>query len=207
MRVLFSKGLEVQYCKKVVSISTTPISVTATFGDGTTAIGTHVVGADGAKSALRSLLLDSTQASLTALPTIMYNFKTSFSSSQSRYLKGIYHPIMNFAIHPDTNTIFMVSILDMPDKHDAGTWVWQIFFSVMGENDEVLRLSSGEKLVMLKERAEKWVEPWKSAMSWVPEGTEVPTDVGMYWKDPVVWDNKECRVTLAGDAAHAMPPC
>ncbi|RAL58778.1 hypothetical protein DID88_009192 [Monilinia fructigena] len=59
---------------------------------------------------------------------------------------------------------------------------------------------------ILDSNADLWADPWKSALKWVPEGTEIPADVCMLWKDPVLWDNHHGRVTLAGDAAHAMPP-
>jgi hypothetical protein len=99
---------------------------------------------------------------------------------------------MNFAIHPATDTLFMTSMLDMLDKHDPETWVWQIFLSMIGEKNysEALRRSSQERLTMFKEMKEMWIGPRKSAMQWVEEGTEDPIDRCMYWKKPVMWDSR-----------------
>jgi 2-polyprenyl-6-methoxyphenol hydroxylase-like FAD-dependent oxidoreductase len=179
--------------------------VTASFVDGTTATGTHLVGADGAKSSLRTLLLGTSQAALTPLPIVMFNFKSTYLPEQAHYLKDTFHPIMNVAIH--TNSFLLTSILDMPNRNDAATWVFQIVPTVMNEdNAKIIGMSHEQRLALLKGRAKELVEPFKSAITWVIEGTEIPADVCMHWEKPVAWDNKGCRVTLAGDAAHPMVP-
>ena len=142
--------------------------MTATFADGSTSTGAHLVGADGAKSLLRTLLLDPERAVLASLPIAMYDFKTGLSHSESLCLKSAFHLIMNFGIHSDTNTLFVISILDMPDKNDAGAWVWQIFYSMMGEdnNKKVLVMTSQDRLAMFRRKAEGWVDPLKSVIGY-----------------------------------------
>lgn len=163
------------------------------------------MGADGAKSFLRTLLLGTSQAALTSLPVLMCNFKSTYLPEQAHYLKDSFHPIMNAAIH--ANSFFLISILDIPDRNDAATWLFQIIPTMMNEdNAKIIGMSHEQRLVLLKERAKELVEPFKSAITWVREGTEIPADVCMHWKEPVAWDTKGYRVTLAGDAAHPMLP-
>ena len=60
-------------------------------------------------------------------------------------------------------------------------------------------------LAELKEIASSLAEPWRSSLLWIPEGTEVACNMVAYWIT-VAWDNHGGRVTLAGDAAHPLPP-
>jgi hypothetical protein len=71
---------------------------------------------------------------------------------------------------------------------------------------DVPGMSNLQRPAMLRNRAKGWTEPWKSILEWVKEGTEIPADMCMLWKDSLALDNRECRATLAGDATHAMPP-
>ncbi|KAB8302647.1 hypothetical protein EYC80_006012 [Monilinia laxa] len=211
MRKLFSKGLHIRYNMRLASFTASDTTVTVKFEDGTSTSGTHLVGADGAKSLLRTSLLGDT-AALTPMPYTMYNFKASFTAEQARYLKetSSFHPIMNFGTNKELKIFSMISILDVVDRKKPETWIFQLLWSVFEEDpkhrEKVATMSNEEKLRFLQSNADLWADPWKSALKWVPEGTEIPADVCMLWKDPVLWDNHQGRVTLAGDAAHAMPP-
>ena len=57
----------------------------------------------------------------------------------------------------------------------------------------------------VKELAESYAEPWRSALSHIADDAVLPVDCGQYWM-PVPWDNRAGRVTLTGDAFHPMLP-
>lgn len=58
---------------------------------------------------------------------------------------------------------------------------------------------------MLKERAKEFVDPFRTAVLAVKDNTSIAKDSLSYW-EPVPWDNRSGKVTLAGDAAHPMLP-
>jgi hypothetical protein len=63
-----------------------------------------------------------------------------------------------------------------------------------------------ERLRILKEAAQKYAEPWRSAALWLPDDKIIPADNIRYWASPVPWSSMNGRLTLAGDAAHPMQP-
>ena len=70
--------------------------------------------------------------------------------------------------------------------------------------------SQEERLALMKEIASGWSEPFKSFVLDVPEETEVKVVRLEDWvpgTEGRVWDNRDGRVTLVGDAAHAMTMC
>lgn len=178
MRNLFSRGLPIQYNKRLASFAVSDITVTVTFEDGTSASGSHLVGADGAKSLLRTELLGE-KAALTPMPYILYNFKTSYTAEQARFLKEnpTFHPIMNFGTNQELKTFAMVTILDVADKNKPETWIFQLVWSIFEKDPEsqqrAIALSNEEKLDFLQSKVDLWTDPWKSALEWVPKGTEV----------------------------------
>jgi 2-polyprenyl-6-methoxyphenol hydroxylase-like FAD-dependent oxidoreductase len=193
----------------LVSISTTSQGVTATFSDFTTATGSHLLGADGARSFTRNVLLSPSEAALTALPIMIFNFKARFTAEQAQFLRDTtgHDPVMNFGIFnsPNFNALFLLSMLDLPDVEKPDSWTFSLLFSSMSEdNEKVISMTSQQRLELLKRRASKFVDPWRSALEWLPLDTFVPADVCAYWEKPLPWDNRGYRVTLAGDAAHAV---
>lgn len=63
--------------------------------------------------------------------------------------------------------------------------------------------SNAERLRVLKSLADDFAEPRRSALKWMPEDQEIPNDSIKVWV-PTQWDNHGGRITLAGDAAHAI---
>lgn len=63
-----------------------------------------------------------------------------------------------------------------------------------------------EGLEELREIAQSMAEPWKSSILWIPQETEIPPPSNVAYWPTVEWDNKNGLITLAGDAAHPLPP-
>jgi 2-polyprenyl-6-methoxyphenol hydroxylase-like FAD-dependent oxidoreductase len=95
-------------------------------------------------------------------------------------------------------------VQDVPDEHDPATWCFQIVPSWPGKPDS--SLDDFARLAQVKEKALVFAEPFRSAIQWIPDDTKITYNSIGYWV-PVPWDNHLGQITLAGDAAHPMPPC
>lgn len=203
LRVLCAEQLDVQYGKKFQSYETIDKGgVKVSFEDGSVDQGDIVIGIDGAMSKVRQCLLGR-KADMDILPFALMNFNASYTAEQARFIKDRLHPLVDIAIHPAGHYI-RANILDMPDREDPTKWTFQILSTWPLKNVEDHDNEVG-RLRRLKEHVRKagWAEPYKSAIEWIPEDTEVLRDQLKIWKT-VPWDNQGGRVTLCGDAAHAM---
>jgi 2-polyprenyl-6-methoxyphenol hydroxylase-like FAD-dependent oxidoreductase len=202
-RQVLSEGLDIQHDKNVVEISYPASGVVVHFEDGTTASGSLVVGADGASSRIRRLLLGE-KAEPTVLPIVMNNFNVQYTAEQALFIRSGMCPFTDYGIHPK-GLFFLMAVQNVPDPSDPSTWYFQLLTSwrtsLRDLSDE--ENDSEGRLKVLKELTADLAEPRRSAIAWVPEGTHVPRDRLAYWS-PVPWDHHGGRVTLAGDAAHAM---
>lgn len=206
--------------------------VRVNFADSTSATGTLLVGVDGASSLIRRTLFSHPHsihnpATNEILPFALMNFNVRYHAHQARWIKQRLHPLVDIAIHPLGHYI-RLNILDMPDKENADTWTFQILSTWPLKNVEdydnedewevpmkerldpesglqKMLFKTGGRVRRLKEhiRAQKWAEPYASAIEWILDDAPIGRDQLKIWK-PVPWDNQQARVTLVGDAAHAM---
>ncbi|KAF2830836.1 FAD/NAD(P)-binding domain-containing protein [Ophiobolus disseminans] len=203
LRILCAEQLNVQYGKRFERYETEENGgVKVYFEDGSTDEGDTVIGIDGAMSKVRQCLLGR-KGDMDVLPFALMNFNSLYTAEQARFIKDRLHPLVDIAIHPAGHYI-RANILDMPDKDDPTKWNFQILstwpLKVVEDHDNEV-----DRLKRLKEHVKTagWAEPYKSAIEWIPEDTEILRDQLKIWKT-VPWDNKGGRVTLCGDAAHAM---
>ena len=190
----------VQYGKRLSQIEMTDSGPLAHFQDGTSEAGTIIIGADGNASYVRKWLLGDAAEPQT-LPYALMNISLTYTAEQARYLDKMMHPIVDGGIHPKSMYI-AVLVLDKPDLEKPETWIFYILaswpFTIKEDED-----NTGNRLERLRARMDDWAEPYRSAVAWIPDGTEIKADQLKIWI-PKSWDNHEEQVTIAGDAAHAM---
>lgn len=67
---------------------------------------------------------------------------------------------------------------------------------------------ASERLALMKRIAEGWAEPFRECMMEIPVGTPVQAiKLEDFVPRPGMWDNMHGRVTMIGEAAHAMTMC
>lgn len=64
--------------------------------------------------------------------------------------------------------------------------------------------TNAERIAMMKERAKDFAEPLRSIVMDIPDDLDYTTPLRLGDFPCRDWDNRNGRVTLAGDAAHAM---
>jgi len=109
---------------------------------------------------------------------------------------------MYHAIHPKGYWLF-IAIQDVPDVDRPETWVFQLQATWKKTTEPDLAEEDISSLEKHWQRAEIMGEPFKSATSWIPEGTSISVNKMAYWV-PQEWDTRGGRVIIAGDAAHPM---
>ncbi|KAL9598114.1 MAG: hypothetical protein Q9179_004039 [Wetmoreana sp. 5 TL-2023] len=208
MRVLCAEGIDVQYGKSLVDIAfnfnESGSGVIATFSDGTLVSGTMIIGADGPRSRVRETAMDiAEKAAVTKFPIFHTNMTVCYGDAdKARYVRQKY-PTSYLALSQRSFHAFQ-SISSMPDGPDhPESWIFHMAMAWLSENDN--KSSYPERLALIKARAEGMGEPARSAFMWLPSDTEVhKADISYWISQP--WNNRQGRLTLAGDAAHAMPP-
>ncbi|KAL3458147.1 hypothetical protein BJX64DRAFT_292412 [Aspergillus heterothallicus] len=207
MRKLFSEGIDIQYGKHLTAVAMTEQGVTATFADGSSVSGHLVVGCDSANSTVRQLLVGDA-GKVNHLDLTMLNFTCKFDADTGRLIRAT-HPFAFNSHHP-ANRMFWVSAQDIGDPEDPDTWTFQLIISWPGTpraGDEALE-SQAARTAYLKAMASEYAEPWRTIIEKVPEDIKFGTDKVASWR-PFDWSTTSALagiVTLAGDAAHPIPP-
>jgi 2-polyprenyl-6-methoxyphenol hydroxylase-like FAD-dependent oxidoreductase len=210
LRALLSRDLDIQYDRRLVNVTYADDgrSVTAHFSNGSSTTGRMVVGADGARSQTRQLLLGVDLAAINHLPYAATFVQRKFTKEQALYLRT-FHPLFLASAHPSNNFAFF-GMQDAADPDDPSTWTFFFYISWRSSLEEqaaTKEWTDAQRLAQQKEFAQKFCDPWKSAYEWTPDDAPV-WYMGLTAWDPSHsdhrWDHHAGRITLVGDACHPM---
>jgi len=211
LRTLLIKDLDIRWNKRLQNIiySADGQSVTAIFEDGEQVIGRLIIGADSARSTTRKILLGPEHSECKRLPYAATFVQGKYTREQALFLRS-FHPLYLAATHP-AGQVAMFGLQDasQPDKPEDWTFFFYISWRSSFEEQDEERKTYGpkERLEQLKAFGKEYTEPWKSAFEWVQNEKLVFNHGFTFWdprEEEHNWDNRNGRVTLAGDAAHAM---
>ena len=192
----------------------------AHFSDRTTAPGTLLVGADGTHSHTRSLLVpEPIRAHNTPLPVRLLGASVIYPRPLAERIRSL-DPFFFQGGDPSSNTFMYYSFLDTPSNNtrpeeQRDTYECQIILSWPFRNgfkdqEEPLEVpvEGSKRVALMKSLVEGWAEPFRECVMSIPDDTEVKTIRLEDWVPKTgAWDNHNGRVTLVGDAAHAMTMC
>jgi 2-polyprenyl-6-methoxyphenol hydroxylase-like FAD-dependent oxidoreductase len=93
------------------------------------------------------------------------------------------------------------------DGHSSctpSTWSFQLMTTLPTKDALSYTSQPGGLLPALRALMTSFAEPWRSAWAWLPDDTHISISTMSYWM-PEEWDARGGRVSLVGDAGHAMP--
>ena len=210
LRHLLQQDLQVQYGKQLhnITFADDALSVTAHFTDGTAATGSILVGADGARSSTRQILLGPDRGSINHIPYAATFVQQRFTREQALFLRK-FHPLFLASAHPTNNFAFF-GMQDVADPDDPSSWTFFFYISwksSLEEQEATRNWTDAQRLAQQKELAKAFCDPWKSAYEWTPDDAPV-FYLGLTDWDPGLeghrWDNHDGLVTMVGDAVHPM---
>ncbi|KAF1360042.1 hypothetical protein EJ07DRAFT_177929 [Lizonia empirigonia] len=113
------EGMGVNRFSKILEkVSTNNDTVTVTFRDGSTEIGSVVIGCDGSHSKVREFLVGHEAAKLHFVDLTMINFLQDGYIADEALLLQTMHPIFKIVAHPEKPGNGILAALDVPDPND-----------------------------------------------------------------------------------------
>lgn len=210
LRELMEDDVNVCYGKRLggLDYASDGSLATATFEDGSSISAQLVIGTDGARSTLRSTLLGPEDGNLRQLPYCATFVQARYSADRARFLRTL-HPLYFAGINP-SNYFSFFGMHDVEDPERPETWTFFFYiswYSPLEEQERTTNWTNAQRLKQTKEAAQFFTDPWKSAFDWLEDDHPV-WYMSLSDYDPSApnhrWDNHDGRVTMAGDAAHAM---
>ena len=203
LRHLCVEGLDIQWGKTLSNITyAEDNTATAHFTDSTTITGSLIVGADGPRSKVRELLLGPEVAASKPVGVVQSMTLVKYPTAAQALHVRSGKPLFYLGYHP-AGIVNIVSVQDIPDPAKPEDWTFIVGTSWVGQRDTSLK--NDDRLADIKKKAQGFADPFRNASEWIPEGTPTHHDQLQYWVTQK-FDNKRGMVTLAGDAAHPMPP-
>ena len=219
LRTILTDGLNIQEGKKFERAEVLEDGrVRAHFQDDTFADGTILIGADGNNSNVRRYLMPDT-AALTPLPVHLVGVIRHFTADQGEAIRAI-DPLLFQGLHPETGNYLWYSVQEVQEEADGRlsydalviiSWLAKDANSgdVVGPAGEVaaddkIPATNCERIAMMKRRAAEFTEPLRSIVADIPDDLDKTTPLRLGDFPTCSWDNRNGRITLAGDSAHAM---
>ncbi|KAI8965484.1 FAD/NAD(P)-binding domain-containing protein [Daldinia sp. FL1419] len=205
LRSILEDGIDVQEGKKLTSVEEVHGGVKIHFEDGTFAEGTMLVGADGNNSNVRRHLLPNDYA-LNPLPVSLIGVIRHLSPEQAVPVRAL-DPLLFQGLDPKTGNFLWYSIHDCFEEPDGRiSFDAQVLVSWVVKNPitDAIPDTHQERIQMMKQRARNYAEPLRSIVMDIPDDLGSTTALRLADYPPRKWNNRDGRVTLAGDSAHAM---
>ncbi|KAJ5569371.1 hypothetical protein N7450_011857 [Penicillium hetheringtonii] len=204
-------GIEdhVHWGRRVVGVNLPedPTKVQLLFADETRLTGRMVIGVEGSRSMVRQILRPDAFDNV-PLGINFTGVAVDLTPTEIKPLREM-DPLLFQGCHPPTGAFFWFSMLETPKVNGtAGTnaerYRAQICMS-WPENTPEDRVADTDeaRLDNMKRRSQGFVPFLQQAVDRIPSGTPV-TEIKLADWECLEWDNHDGRVTLAGDAAHAM---
>ncbi|RDW72764.1 FAD-dependent oxidoreductase [Aspergillus mulundensis] len=178
------------------------IAIESGSGEKENIAGKLVVGVEGSRSTVRRFLRPDAFRNA-QLPVRFTGVAVDLTDEEAAPLRNM-DPLLFQGCHPETGVFFWFSILETPANNQSGLWRVQINLSwpVKTREDEVPEIDE-ERLVNMKKRVTGFALFLHDAIQRIPDGTPV-LEINLADWECLPWNNRDGRVTLASDAAHAM---
>lgn len=211
LRNLLLSNLEVQWSKKLSNIETINGGIKATFSDGTSETGPTLIGCDGANSTVRRILHPESHQN-DQLPIRLLGATVHYPSPQISAIRNL-DPFFLQGTDPKTDAYLWFSFLSTPsDEPNTQTttykcqiitsWPYREKWLERADPTDVPNVKTTQ-LVLMKHLSDSWAEPFRSLVQKIPRDAEIQPIELADWL-PRKSPGFEGRVTLVGDAAHAM---